>query len=201
MTVIKLIPSKDPEIRSYDQTIKISDRTIEGYVFKWDTESNLIDNKFYEVIRKGALTNADLRNMDITATYKDENSIPLARYKKGKGTLSLVVDSVGLYFRFKAKQTVKGNEILESISNKDITNTSFTFSVEPSGNKFTVKDHKSIREIFRIKTITNISLTIGTQNEKELPTVKTRNKEQVKETNLLDIYYLDYQEIIKNLKH
>ena len=200
MTTIKIIPLKTKEIRSID-TAKSNGRIIEGYQFKFNTESKLIEGKFYEIIRPGAITNEELRNLDIIQTFNhDENKIPLQRWNKGKGSLFLIVDSTGLYFRFKAKDTETGNEILEAIKNEDITNTSFQFYVEPSGNKISVKDGKTIREITKFSSITDISLVVNPAYVQDTPTVKTRSKEQIKEDNLLDVYYLDYQEIIDNLK-
>ncbi len=110
----------------------------------------------------------------------------------------MVVDSVGLFFRFQAKNTTVGNELLEAIKSGDLTNTSFAFIVAPNGAKFTKRsDGTFLREITKFQSIADVSIVNIPAYESVRPTVQARKQLN----NPLDVYYMEYDEIIHTLKN
>lgn len=173
-------------------------RTIEGYAFKWNQESNLINDSFIEVIKEGAVTQQEINNYDIVATFQhSEDKGILARSRKGgKGTLLLKVDSIGLFFRFTAPNTQLGNDVLEMVKNGDITNTSFAFTVDSSGENWVKKGGKHYREITKFSGLYDISLVVRPAYQQNEPTVSARNRTY---NNDLVTYYNKLEMIINNL--
>jgi HK97 family phage prohead protease len=190
---------KTQEYRSGNLT-HTTGRIIEGYAFKFNTESNLIEGKFIEIIKPGAVTQQELDSYDVVATFNHIDTLGvLARSRKGgKNTLELKVDNVGLFFRFTAPNTQLGNDVLEMIKNGDITNTSFAFTVEPTGNVWTTKDGVSFREITKFSSIVDISLVVRPAYIQDAPTVSARNANA---ENELKQYYAKFDKIINDLKN
>lgn len=178
---------------------QITGRIIEGYAFKWNQESNLINDSFIEIIREGAVTQQEVDNYDIVATFQhSEDKGILARSRKGgKGTLQLKVDSIGLFFRFTAPNTQLGNDVLEMVKNGDITNTSFAFTVDSSGENWYQKGNKHYREIIKFSGLYDISLVVRPAYQQNEPTVSARNKVYNDE---LTVYYNELEQVINKYK-
>lgn len=118
------------EIRntSYEVTVDNESRTVEGYAMLFDTPSTGLS--FTEVIERGALDGV-LAKSDVFALLNHNQSRGiLARSNKGKGSLTLSVDTKGLKYRFEAPNTPIGEELLENLKRGEIDSSSFAFTVE-----------------------------------------------------------------------
>jgi len=131
------------ECRSSDLIATATEnRIISGYALKFGTASNLLksnDGKyFYETITPEAITEQWLYTQDVRCYYNhDENRGLMARFNKGKGTLSLSVDSVGLFYSFQAKLSPLDEQVYQSIKCGDVTGSSFLFIVAKGGDTWT----------------------------------------------------------------
>ena len=127
------------EIRSYggEAAPKIEGRTIEGYavvfnqrsevMLDWDVQHGI--RKFTEIIQPNAISDELLSRSDVKANVEHNRERLLARYNKGKGTLSLTLDEHGLKYRFEAPNTQEGDFVVEMINRGDIAGSSFAFRV------------------------------------------------------------------------
>lgn len=107
--------------------------TIEGYAVVWGARSKPIMGMFYEQFERGAFkewlgTTDEKEPAVVTACINHRSdAIPLARWKNGKGTLSLKEDSKGLRYSFQPANTQDGRDVVESIKRGDMDGMSFAF--------------------------------------------------------------------------
>lgn len=131
--------------------------TVFGYAAKFNTRSENLgtaDYQFYETIQPGAFD--DVLGDDVRALFNHESDLILARSKGGEGTLKIGVDAVGLWYEFEAPDTSVGRDLLVSLRRGDIDQSSFSFSVDKDGQKWTeTQDGEGPRIINR--TITKVS--------------------------------------------
>lgn len=102
-------------------------RKVEGYALLFDTPSDGLG--FEEIIERGSLDGVIEKSNIFALLNHDESRGILARSKNGTGTLSLIVDSKGLKYRFEAPNTTLGDELLEHIRLGNIAESSFAFTV------------------------------------------------------------------------
>lgn len=104
-------------------------RTVEGYALVFNKHSRDLGG-FTEVIEPTALEGV-LEKSDILCllNHNEDRGI-LARSKYGEGSLELVIDEVGLKYRFEAPSTTLGDELLEGLRRGDISTSSFAFTIE-----------------------------------------------------------------------
>lgn len=144
----------EKEIR---QSIKatFSGRRVSGYACLFESESNDLGG-FVEVISRRALDGV-LEKSDVLALLNhNTNSGILARYRKGKGSLKLSIDSKGLRYEFEAPDTALGNELVESLKRGDIDESSFAFTVEDE--EWSTKSNGiRVRRIKRFKRLYDVS--------------------------------------------
>ena len=119
------------ELRNYSYELRNTpeSRQVEGYALVFNKESKDLGG-FTEVIEPSALEGVIEKSDILCLLNHNEDKGVLARCKFGKGSLSLLVDSVGLKYRFEAPNTALGNELLEGLRRGDITTSSFAFTVE-----------------------------------------------------------------------
>jgi len=135
-------------------------RTIRGYAAKFGTVSEPLTSrdskyKFRETIAKGAFDNANFD--DVRALFNHNPNIILARSRDGKGTLTLGVDEVGLWYEFDAPNNTAGNDLLESVNRGDIDQSSFSFSIAENGAKWSqTGKENSTDDVIYLRTLTNI---------------------------------------------
>ena len=122
-------------------------RTVEGYAALFNVESQLMWD-FVEVIEPGAFDN--VLEDDVRALFNHDANLVLAR---NNGTLELWVDEKGLGYRFEAPRTTVGDDLLENLEKKIITQSSFGFRVEETSWDEIVTDDDSIKHIRRIRKI------------------------------------------------
>lgn len=118
----------EKELRSIEiRTIEDS-RTVEGYALVFNSISKDL-GQFREEILPESLDGV-LENSDIFAylDHQGQRGV-LARSRYGVGSLSLEIDEKGLKYRFDAPHTALGDELLEYLRRKDITSSSFAFTV------------------------------------------------------------------------
>lgn len=119
-------------------------RTIEGYAIVFGVESQLLCDwyeTYREIIEPGAITEAELKTMDIKMTLFHNREKLIARSNKGVGTMKLSVDATGVKYEFEAPHTPDGDTALELVKRGDLAGSSFTFwSNEKASVTYELKD-------------------------------------------------------------
>ena len=136
---------------------------VRGYAAKFDIESENLgssDYQFREVIKPGAFD--EVLNDDVRALFNHDSNQILARSKNGEGTLRLGVDEVGLWYEFEAPDTQAGRDLMTSIKRGDVDQSSFSFTVEKSGqdwNEMQEGDgpYKAVRTITKVSRLYDVS--------------------------------------------
>ena len=126
---------------------------VEGRAIVYDSPTvvyEIDDRKYYEVIQKGALDGADLKDVPFKYNHSD-NVMVMARTRNK--TLELIPDDQGLLVRARLANTTAGRDLYELIRRGDIDKMSFAFTVaEESYNKET-----RTRTILKFKRIWDVS--------------------------------------------
>lgn len=106
---------------------------IEGYpiVFGKETIIHDIAGDFKEIIERGALDKADLKDVLLCVNH-DTSKIALARTKNGKGTMSLEIREEGLFMRAKLdlENNPEARAVYSAIKRGDLNGMSFMFRVK-----------------------------------------------------------------------
>lgn len=155
--------NKETRKVSFRPALKRSDentpsRTIEGYALLFDTPSDGLC--FDEIIERGALDGVIEKSDVLAVLNHNVDRGVLARSRNGEGSLTLIVDEVGLLYRFEAPNTALGDELLENLRRGEVCESSFCFTVESdtwdfnegSRDKRTI--HK-IAELFDVSPVYN----------------------------------------------
>lgn len=152
------------EVRSYnddDVLVEVrkegdvETRTVQGYALVFDKLSHDLGG-FKEKIDRQALEGVLEKSDVLCLLNHDERRGLLARYDRGRGSLTLEVDERGLKYTFEAPHTALGDELLEGLKRKDITKSSFAFSVEVD-EWVQQADKTYIRTIKKIKRLYDVS--------------------------------------------
>ena len=142
---------------------KLSGRRIEGYAIVFNVQSELMtegNRYFKEVILPSAISMQMLNKCDIRALINHDKSKLLARWNKGKGSLTLSIDSKGLRYSFEAPRTADGDFAVEMVKRGDVDGCSFAFTIEKNGDSWEArKDGTYLRTIKQIARITDVTLT------------------------------------------
>ena len=183
------------EIRANETDFSIENRKIVGYALKFNTLSNDLGG-FVETIEPNALDGV-LEQSDVLCLLNhDEKRGVLARWRKGKGSLNLSVDDIGLKYEFEAPNTALGSELLEGIKRGDIGASSFALQInEDRWQK--LEDNKYKRVIKSFKTIYDVSpvyypaydTTDVSIAKRGLDTQINNELEEAKQSLDLDEYY------------
>ena len=141
----------------------LSGRRIEGYAIVFNVQSELMkegNRYFKEVILPSAISMQMLKQCDIRALINHDKSKLLARWNKGKGSLSLSIDSKGLAYSFEAPRTADGDFAVEMVKRGDVDGCSFAFTIANNGDSWVErKDGSYLRTITKIARITDVTLT------------------------------------------
>ena len=185
------------EIRNINESqIKADDsRTVEGYAVIFNSESRDLGG-FTEIIESSALDGI-IDSSDVFCYLNhDENRGVLARSNKGKGSLCLEVDSIGLKYAFEAPKTALGDELLEGIRRGDITSSSFAFTCgndewEKRSDGTYLRHIKSINGLFDVSPVYTPAY--------DATSVDTRGLDELKEIEKkeLDNYYKELEDRLK----
>jgi HK97 family phage prohead protease len=137
-------------------------RTVRGYAAKFEKKSNNLGGEsyqFFEIIQRGAFD--DVLKDDVRALFNHDANLILARSKSGEGTLKLGVDDVGLWYEFEAPSTRGGDDLLESLTRKDVDQSSFAFTIEKGGQVWEERTDGGVtiatRTIKKIKRLYDVS--------------------------------------------
>jgi uncharacterized protein len=148
------------ECRTMEQDGK---RFIEGYAIVYEQKSKLISewgNTFQETIKRGAVDKfLNGNDIDVIATPNHDYDKVIGRTVSG--TLMLVSDDKGLRYVIEVPNTTAGNDVYESIKRGDIFESSFTFRVEKTGQRWytdsTGIDQREITEIDKIMEVAPVT--------------------------------------------
>lgn len=146
------------EVRALSPTDENPEYIVEGLVIPYEVKTN-IGGWFEEIIKRGALEGADLKDVPFFIHHMDRK-IPLARSRNNstRSTLQLTIDSKGLSFRAKldVENNVEAKALYSAVQREDISGMSFTFSVKEE--KWSNLDTDlPTREIVKFKKIYEIS--------------------------------------------
>ena len=115
--------------RSLEDGTSVEDMIVEGYAFKYDTETVLYESEsgyqYREVIEHGALDGADLSDVPFKYNHNDGVFI-VARTRNG--SLELKPDDVGLFIRARFIDTQTGRDFFKMIQERLIDKMSFAFT-------------------------------------------------------------------------
>jgi len=152
-------------------------RTISGYSIIFDSWSRDLGG-FTEIIRSSAITKELLNESDIIMNIDHNDSLMLARWKEGEGTLRLSLDEKGLAFSFEAPDTERGNQILWDIRNGNLFECSFCFALPDNPNCqrwYRDEEGNLKREITQIGWLHDCSIVVTAA----YPATSVDNREQV----------------------
>jgi len=141
------------EIRALEPTGDGQEMIVEGRAVVYESPTVLyeIDGvKYYEVIARGALDGADLR--DVPFKYNHSNSVMVMARTRNK-TLELIPDEQGLLVRARLANTTAGRDLYELIKRGDVDKMSFAFTVDKDEYD---RDTRT-RRILRFKRIWDVS--------------------------------------------
>ncbi len=141
------------EIRALEPTGDSQDMIVEGRAVVYDRPTVMyeIDGiKYYEVIQRGALDGADMK--DVPFKYNHSDAIMVMARTRNK-TLELIPDEQGLLVRAKLANTTSGRDLFELIKRGDIDKMSFAFTVAEHSYD---RDART-RKIIRFKRIWDVS--------------------------------------------
>lgn len=150
---------KEKEIRgiSYRATVDEESRHVEGYALLFNTDSRpMWGGDLIERIAPTALDGVLEKSDVLCLMNHDESRGVLARYRMGKGSLSLTIDDKGLKYAFDAPNTALGDELVESLKRGDIAESSFAFTVAED-NWERKSDGSYVRTIVQIEQLYDVS--------------------------------------------
>lgn len=132
---------------------------------------------FDEIIERGALDNADLKDVRFLVNH-DTRMIPLARSRNNNAnsTMQLTVDANGMAIRVNLdiKNNSEARNLYSAIERGDITGMSFMFSIDDYEWSELESDHPT-RHIKRISNVVEVSAcTFPAYDD---TSISTRNKE------------------------
>jgi HK97 family phage prohead protease len=126
---------------------------VEGRAIVFDIPTVVFESgglKYYEVIARGALDGADLR--DVAFKYNHSDAVMVMARTRNK-TLELLPDDRGLLIRAKLANTSQGRDLYELIRRGDVDKMSFAFTVlDENYDKET-----RTRKILKFKRIWDVS--------------------------------------------
>jgi HK97 family phage prohead protease len=130
---------------------------ITGRPIVYDSRTNI--GYFDEVIRKGALDNADLRDVRFLVNH-DLKKIPLARSRNNNGnsTMHLTIDDQGLAIRvtLDTENNMEARALYSAVQRGDISGMSFMFRIDGEEWEGLESDHPT-RYINAISTVYEVS--------------------------------------------
>ena len=141
------------ELRAVEPAGDTNEMIVEGRAIVYERSTVLFEVdgvRYYEVIARGALEGADLRDVPFKYNHSD-NVMVMARTRNK--TLELIPDDEGLLVRAKLAPTTAGRDLYELIRRGDVDKMSFAFTVEKDEYD---RDSRT-RRILRFKRIWDVS--------------------------------------------
>jgi hypothetical protein len=141
------------EIRALEPAGDGQEMIVEGRAVVYESPTVLFEidgRKYYEVIARGALDGADLR--DVPFKYNHSDSVMVMARTRNK-TLELIPDDQGLLVRARLANTTTGRDLYELIKRGDVDKMSFAFTIDKDEYD---RDTRT-RRILRFKRIWDVS--------------------------------------------
>lgn len=139
---------------------------------------------FDEIIERGALDNADLKDVRFLVNH-DTKMIPLARSRNNNAnsTMQMTIDSEGMLIRVNldVKNNSEARNLYSAVERGDITGMSFMFNIDDYEWSELESDHPT-RHIRKISDVVEVSAC--TFPAYEDTTISTRNKEALESAKL-----------------
>lgn len=163
------------EIRANEPTADGKALILSGRAVVYDspTQINDIGGAYTEIIKRGALDGADLRDVRLLVGH-DTSRIPLARTP---ATLSLNVDDQGLTFEATLPNTEAGREAFEAVRRGDLRGMSYAFKVPEGGDSYDVDTNT--RTISKISKVYECSLTAYPAYESTYVSAESRDSRRL----------------------
>lgn len=166
------------EKRNYLRNTTLSGRKVSGYAIIWDSLSEILyvgGRKCREIIKRSAVDESLLRRSDVKCYINHNKERLLARSNKGKGSLMLSLDNIGLKFEFEAPHTADGDYSVEMVKRGDITGCSFAFN---SNGESWSKDSSGmdIRTVTRITQLDDVSIVTVPAYQSTTVSVRNQNR-------------------------
>ncbi|MBD2801927.1 HK97 family phage prohead protease, partial [Xenorhabdus sp. M] len=105
----------DFEIRT--TSLSASNKTLTGYVIKWNSRSHVLWDEFVEQFAPKAFNTSLEMGADIRALYEHDPINLLGRTTSG--TLQLAEDAIGLRFKLTPPDTQLGHDVLTLVERGD----------------------------------------------------------------------------------
>ena len=121
-------------------------------VFNQPTLINDPKGQYVEIIRAGALDNADISDTRLLYNH-DISRVPLARTPK---TMQFTRSAVGLHMIATLPDTPEAKSVHTAVLRGDLSGMSFAFTVPPKGDKY--NPDTNTREILKISKIYEVSI-------------------------------------------
>lgn len=140
-----------------DENIEKESRTITGKAISFDTPSRYIG--YIEYVNRGAITQDLIDSSNITFNINHNDDYMMARWNRGQGTLDIQLKEDGVYFKFDAPPTDKGDELLWNIRHGNIYECSFAFTMpdDQAMRWFRNEDDELCGEVLRIDGLYDLS--------------------------------------------
>lgn len=132
---------------------------IVGYAAKFGVNSLELEGEFVERLDPGAFGLVAERRgrkkaLETRALWNHDANYPLARFP---GTLRMNVDEVGLRYEFPVPDTTYGRDLASNIRAGIVKGSSFSFTVAPGGEAWSMEDGRSIRTVTKIGSLIDVS--------------------------------------------
>lgn len=150
----------DFELRYLTTSLSIRDATdakpagLTGYAAVFNSASEDLGG-FREVIQPGAFADA-LASQDIRALRNHDPAQLMGR--TSSGTLRLSQDAGGLAFDLDVPDTSYARDMMTLVKRGDVKGMSFGFNVAKGGDSWSKRDGMSLRTIYKVKTLGEISV-------------------------------------------
>ena len=211
---VRILTTETAELRAEDDGKKIG-----GYAIVFNKQSRRMDGHmedgkerggFFELIKPEAMNGVVKRSLVLALLDHNTNKV-LARSRFGQGSLKLEVDPKGVRYVFESPDTVSGQEALEAIRRKDITTSSFSFTVMPGGQEWKEQEDGSyLRTITQFNMLFDVSPVYGHEAYSDTTAAKRSLDEAIagksvsppdlKQKQLVDDYLNPLKDQMDNLK-
>lgn len=127
---------------------------LEGMPIVYDQPTTINDpaGKYIEIIRRGALDNADLTDARLLYNH-DLSKVPLARTPK---TMQFIQDAAGLKMVATLPDTAEAKSVHTAVQRGDLSGMSFAFKVPDGGDRY--DPNTNTREVFKIEKVYEVSI-------------------------------------------
>lgn len=162
---------------------------ITGYAAKFNEPADM--GWFEEVIHERAFDNCDMT--DVVALFNHDLNMILSRTNGDNNTgLSLMVDSIGLKYEFKALNEC-AEKVAENIKLGYVTKSSFGFYVEDANWEYfkdaqgNEKERRTIMKISKLQDVSPVTFPAYNSTSVEARSFEHERKELKKQPSILDL--------------